>query len=415
MTVRSGLFPAIDHAAFATALGMRLRGLGAGVGPTAISDLVLALQAAFPRTRDELYWLARVTLVSTKDDLAIFDHVFAAVFDGASLPTDPAARRRPQELPPSAGRPAQQRPGLGPSDDVRSSVPWVTPRAAHASPEPTQERLMPELRPSTLAGWAELPFERLDELQLEELGRWVQRTEPDWPMRRHRRTSPDPRGRRVALRRTLTRARRTGLEPVVLARESPTPRPRRVVMIIDVSQSMQSCTTAYLHLMRVLVRHRDAEIFAFGTQLSRMTTELRDSSVVAAIDAATEAVTDRFGGTRIATNLQRLLDSRHASLLRGAVVVIASDGWDGDPPDWMSSAMARLARRAYRVVWLNPRAAAPGFAPDVGSMAAALPHCDRMLAAGTFASLRDAITQIGRLTEPASARGSRGSMAGTVR
>ena len=90
-------------------------------------------------------------------------------------------------------------------------------------------------------------------------------------------------------------------------------------------------------------------------------------------------MTDRFGGTRIATNLRALLTSHHADAVRGAVVVIGSDGWDSDPPDELAAAMARLSRRAYRMVWLNPRAGAPGFDPRVGGMAAALPYCDRML------------------------------------
>jgi len=103
------------------------------------------------------------------------------------------------------------------------------------------------------------------------------------------------------------------------------------------------------------------------------------------MEQATALVTDRFGGTRIATNLRALLASRHGNAVRGAVVIIGSDGWDSDPPEAIAAAMARLQRRAHRVVWMNPRAGAPGFAPTVSTMAAALPYCAELLPADTFA------------------------------
>jgi uncharacterized protein with von Willebrand factor type A (vWA) domain len=103
---------------------------------------------------------------------------------------------------------------------------------------------------------------------------------------------------------------------------------------------------------------------------------------------ATETVTDRFGGTRIAANIESLLASHHGNALRGGVVIVASDGWDSDPPGALATAMARLSRRAYQIIWLNPRAGMPGFAPQVAAMAAALPYCDRLMPAATFADLQ---------------------------
>ena len=207
------------------------------------------------------------------------------------------------------------------------------------------------------------------------------------PTRRTRRRQHGPAGRRIALRPTLTRARRTGWEPVDLVRSHPVRRPRRIVLLCDVSQSMQAQATAYLHLMRAFATGADAEVFAFATTLTRLTVTLRHTSAAAAVARATETVTDRFGGTRIAANLQTLLASHHGNAVRGAIVVIASDGWDSDPPAAMAAAMARMRRRAYRVIWMNPRAGAPGFAPEVGAMAAALPYCDRLLPAATFHDL----------------------------
>jgi uncharacterized protein with von Willebrand factor type A (vWA) domain len=114
---------------------------------------------------------------------------------------------------------------------------------------------------------------------------------------------------------------------------------------------------------------------------------LARTSADEAVEAAAETVVDRFGGTRIATNIKALLGSHHGEATRGAVVLVASDGWDSDPPAELGAVMARLARRAHRVLWLNPRAAAEGYAPTAGGMAAALPSCDELLPAHDLRAL----------------------------
>ena len=173
-------------------------------------------------------------------------------------------------------------------------------------------------------------------------------------------------------------------------------RPRRVVMLCDVSQSMQAQASAYFHLMRVLAVAADAEVFAFATSLTRLTAVLAHQSAAVAIELATDRVTDRFGGTLIATNVRALLSSHHGGAVRGAIVIVGSDGWDGDSPEALAAAMARLRRRAHRVIWMNPRASAPDFEPRVAGMAAALPYCDRLLPADTFRALQRVITEISR-------------------
>jgi hypothetical protein len=159
---------------------------------------------------------------------------------------------------------------------------------------------------------------------------------------------------------------------------------------------MQPYATAYLHLMRAATLTTDAEVFAFATSLTRLTSVLAHRSVSVAVEQATARVTDRFGGTRIAANIRALLASRHGNAVRGAIVVVASDGWDSAPPEQLAAAMARLRRRTYRLVWVNPRTAAPGFAPLVGSMAAALPYCDELLPAHTVRALGDVVTAMTR-------------------
>jgi hypothetical protein len=157
---------------------------------------------------------------------------------------------------------------------------------------------------------------------------------------------------------------------------------------------MQSYAAAYLHLMRAVALTTDAEVFAFATTLTRLTSVLVYRSPALAVHQATEKVADRFGGTRIASTIRTLLASRHGGATRGAIVIIASDGWDSDPPDELAKVRGRLHRRAYRVLWLNPRAAAPDFAPLVGGFAAALPYCDSVLPAHNVGALVDVVRAI---------------------
>jgi uncharacterized protein with von Willebrand factor type A (vWA) domain len=143
---------------------------------------------------------------------------------------------------------------------------------------------------------------------------------------------------------------------VELVRTRPADRPRRIVLLCDVSQPMQARVAAYLHLMRAFALRAGAEVLAFAACLTRLTPVLAHRSAEASIDQATERATDRFGGTRIATNLQALLTSRHSSTVRGAVVIIGSDGWDTDSPQALAAALARLQRRAHRVTCWRSRA-----------------------------------------------------------
>jgi hypothetical protein len=197
------------------------------------------------------------------------------------------------------------------------------------------------------------------------------------------------------MRQTTARARHTGWETVTLIRHGAVIKDRRLVMLCDVSQSMQPYVTAYLHFMRAATLVADGEVFAFATSLTRLTPVLKHKSPEAAIDEASATVGDRFGGTRIASNVRALLRSHHGNAVRGSVFIIASDGWDSEPPQELSAQMARLRRRAHRIIWLNPRAAEPGFVPLVGAMAAALPYCDEFLPAHDVTALGEAIASIG--------------------
>jgi len=363
---------------------------------TSAAAFTEALEVVPPVRVRDLYWSARITLVSRQEDLASFDRVFDAAFADAVLTVDPHARRTgTAELPERPSDGLAPVPGDRDEEGTGSTLPWHTlPRHEDGIEDDDNPVVLPELLPSAVARIADTPLDELDGRELAVLGRWLERSAHEWPTRRSRRLGVGATGSRIALRATMAASRRTGGEAFALRRLEAVRRPLPVTLLCDVSQSMQSHSTAYLHLMRAFARSRQAETFAFSTSLTRLTPALRQASPTAAIALASAQVVDRYGGTHLAGCLKELLASRHAHGIRGGVLVIASDGWDSDPPGLLRATMARASRRARRVVWLNPRAAVPGFQPLVGSMAAALPYCDAFLPAHTLRGLDDVLAAI---------------------
>jgi uncharacterized protein len=394
---RPAMLRGTDLAAFAVAFAVRLRQAGLSVGVSAIESFTRGLAAVRPGTVPTLYWVGRATLVQREADMGLFDAVFDAVFAGAVLPLDPNARRGPLGAAGGENDGWVPRPGPEAREGPGEGLPWSTlPAAMSPATDAGEEPALrsPERLPSALEQEATTPFEALAPEHLAVLDEWLTGALRHWPSRRSRRMAPHYGGRAVSVRSTMARARRTGFDPAVLVRTEPLKKPRRVVMLCDVSQSMQPYAAAYFHLMRAAAVATRAEVFAFATVLTRLTPVLAHGSADAAVQQATAKVLDRFGGTRIATNVRALLASRHGDACRGAIVLIASDGWDSDPPEALAAAMARLRRRAHRVIWMNPRVSAPGFVPLVGAMAASLPYCDELLAADSIQGLSKVVDAI---------------------
>jgi len=198
------------------------------------------------------------------------------------------------------------------------------------------------------------------------------------------------RGSRIDLRRAMARSLRTGGEITVLPTRRRRIRPRPIVLLCDVSGSMEQYTRTLLLFAHKLTRSkRDVEAFLFATRLTRITSELRSARPDAAMAAVSRAVRDWSGGTRIGDALAALNREHGGRVGRGAVVVVLSDGWDRGEPAQLAGEMARLSRTAHRLVWLNPLKADPRYEPLARGMAAALPHVDHFLSGHSVASLEE--------------------------
>lgn len=397
--ITPALLRGVDMASFAAALTHRLRTGGVAVSASGPGTFVAAMSELVPSSRSQLYWTARLTLVNRVEDLPAFDAVFDAVFADAVLPLDPAARAA-ERGPAASSVPSTGRRGeSGPQAD---GLPWATRppsvRAAGVGDDDAAD--IPDVLPSRIVARGDDSFDTFDEADLRLIGRWLERSVARWPTRRTMRRETDRHGKRVDLRATIRASRTTGWEPVVLARTRSRRQRRRIVLVCDISRSMQPYAAVYLHLIRAAAVRNGIrpEVFVFSTTLTRLTAVMAHRSPEVALARANAKVVDRYGGTHLGRSVAELLAPPHGSALRGAVVVIASDGWDSDPPEVLDHALARLKRRAAHLVWLNPRAAAAGFQPLAGSMAAAMPYCDVFLPANSLNSLPELFEAVAALS-----------------
>jgi uncharacterized protein with von Willebrand factor type A (vWA) domain len=231
------------------------------------------------------------------------------------------------------------------------------------------------------------------------------------PPRRTRRYRAQSAGSRPDLRMTLREARRTAGEPVRLARRAPRLRPRRLVVLCDISGSMEPYARAMLQLLYCASQGKAAnqisgaghgatgraraEVFTFATRLTRITAELAAARPETVLARAGAAAPDWSGGTRIGASLKEFNDIYGCpGLARGAVVLIISDGWETGDAAQLGQQMARLSRVAYRIVWANPRTKSPRYRPEVAGMAAAWPYCDAVVSAHSLNAIDDLITAL---------------------
>jgi uncharacterized protein len=351
--------------------GRVLREVGIEVGPGRLADALRALDAVELTRQPDVYWALRQTLVSRRDELQLFDRAFAAWFLRDAI--DPAGRGAVPQ-PPQLHRIAKAaaEPGLREEEDEGDDEPLEVGTSAH---ELLREKDFAEMTPEE--------FERARRLMGE-----IARTRP---RRESRRRFPDPRGDRLDVRRLVRHSLRTGGDPLERPYRARKQVPRKLVVLCDVSGSMDAYTRALLLFLHAVVgTGRGVEAFAFGTRLSRLTPELGTRDPEAALERVTEAVMDWGSGTRIGSALKEFNDEYgRRALSRGAVVVIVSDGWERQDPELVGREMARLARAAYAVVWVNPLKGNPEYQPLAGGMRAALPFVDRFLPGHNLRSLEE--------------------------
>jgi len=376
----------LDLAPIVATFGRRLREAGLPTTPEHAARFAAALNLTKPVSRTRLYWTARAVFVSDQAQAKAFDRVFFDVFGHRLDDDEPAEVGDTRPAPPDERRATARGEGGTPGG---TSV---------SMPRGEGEADGPELPVPVAASDEErLRTKRFDALEPGELAllyRLMTRIELATPTRRTRRAERARRGEHVDLRRTLRGSLRTGGEPARLARRRRRVVRRRVVLLCDISGSMEPYARAYLQFLTCA--GRDAEAFVFATRLTRITRALATRSPERAIQRAAAAAPDWSSGTRIGEALKRFND-RHGrrGMARGAVVVILSDGWERGDPALVAREMARLSRLAYRIVWVNPRAASTRFEPRVGGMAAALPYIDALVSGHSLEALAEVAEAIG--------------------
>ncbi|WP_073952775.1 vWA domain-containing protein [Streptomyces kebangsaanensis] len=368
-----------DLPELAAAFTAALHDAGIAVGPDRTRSFARALTLLAPSTTRELRHCALATLVSDPEQIELFDGVFREVFGGAA---DRGAQRG------QPGDPPRSLPNTVPGRVPGTRTDTAGGRGRDADAQPRTAPVPLSASPlDRLAGrdFADLSAEEL--ARLSEVMRTLVLRTPTRPSRR-RRTAHH--GARIDLRRTLSAGRRTGGYPLRLRRFAPRARPRDLIVLCDISGSMEPYARAMLQLLYCAARATHAEVFTFATRLTRLTPVLRRGGPDDALARAGRAAPDWSGGTRIADCLAEFNERfGRRGMAHGAVVALVSDGWDTGPPADLATHMARLSRVAYRVVWVNPRTASPRYRPLVAGMAAALPYCDAVVSAHNLAALDD--------------------------
>ncbi|MDT4946675.1 MAG: uncharacterized protein QOH14_3408 [Pseudonocardiales bacterium] len=353
-----------------TGFARALRAAGVAADPTRLTTSIAALEHVDPMDTEQVYWAARVALCSEPDDLPRFDALFDAWFRDRR-PYLPGPSR-----PMTTTRSVQLRAVSGEDDAAGTDDTEDEPLRTAASDAEI-------LRHSDVTA--------LTDAEREEINRMIALLRPRVATRRSRRLH---RGghQRIDVSRTVRAMLRDGGEPALLAYHRHRSKPRRLVLLLDVSGSMSPYADVLLRFAHAAVRvaPSSTEVFTISTRLTRITRQLRLRDPELALVAAGTAIPDWSGGTRLGESLRAFLDRwGQRGTARQAVVVLASDGWERGDAELLGEQMGRLSRLAHRIVWVNPHRGKSGFVPATGGMLAALPHIDRFVAGHSFAALRN--------------------------
>jgi len=355
-----------------------LHDAGLEAGPRRLTDATRALGVIDLKRRDDFRNALRSVFVSRKEDIPTFE----AAFDIFWSPPDPRAsaglipgRSRPLALSPERARIWASALGLNTSQMNREQDPKEFP--ASSSGYSAEELLRRK------------DFEEMTWDETEQVRRLLEQAPWRVAERRTRRLRPSRAGS-LDLRRSSRHAIRSSGELMTLFRRKPRVRRRPLVLICDVSGSMERYSRLLMIFAHAVARREDLEAFVFSTRLTRITRLLRHRDLDRALDSVSKGVHDFSGGTRIGDALGDF-NRRWARrvLGHGAVVIIVSDGWDRGDPSQLVAELVHLRRSSHRLIWLNPLLGSKGYEPLTRGMAAALPHCDDFLAAHNLAALQD--------------------------
>ena len=366
--------------------GRLLRRAGIDVQPGRLLDLVAALRHIDLSAQDEVYHTCRALLVHRREQFPIFDSVFSAFWRERRL------GEMRTDAPPDASRA---------SAAALEEVLLLDALGGDASGEggnpPAPERSVKTWSDS--GGLAEKDFAVLTAAEIVEARNALSRL--SWnPGERRTRRWERGRGTRIDLRRAIADSLRTGGDVVKLPRRRRRVRPRPLVVLCDVSGSMERYSRMLLHFAHALMlRHQRVEAFLFSTRLTRVTRQLRVRRPDEALAAVGQSVGDWSGGTRIGSAVKEFHQRWGRRALNGGpVVLLISDGWDRGDPEELRAQIARLQRRSHRLIWLSPLVGTPNYAPLTRGLQAALPYVDDFLPSRTLANLADLAEHLNTLT-----------------
>ena len=368
--------PPADTVARLVAFGRELRARGLPVGTGRILTFVRAVGTLGVAEREDLYWAGRASMVASRPDIEAFDDAFEAWIRRVAPEGD---LRIELDLP--APSDADIDSGEAPPDlEVRTGRTSASWSGAREEDEPEGEASI-RIVASGAEVLREKSFADLTEEEHQEVGALIRRLRVGVPHERTRRTRPAPEGATLDVRRTLRRSLRTQGEPFERAWRARGTRHRPLVLLLDVSGSMAPYSRALLQFaFAAMAAGRRVEVFVFGTRLTRVTRILRTRDPDRALHEVGRLVRDWEGGTRIGGSVETLLHGwGQRAALRGAVVVLCSDGLERGDPELLRTQMARLRRLAHRLVWVNPLKGSPRYEPLARGMAAALPSVDVFL------------------------------------
>lgn len=349
-----------------------LRALGVAAPPDTTVAYAAALAEVGIDRRQGAYWAGRATLVHRPEDVPAYDHVFATIFEGRSA-------EGPEVVQP-------------PVEHVTVLIDTDDEGAADGGDVETVDGPVLTLRWSDREVLRDKDFAACTTAELDEVHRLMADLRVVGARRRSRRLRATRRTRgAIDLRATTRRALRTGGETLRTVHRSPGERLRRIILLCDVSGSMEAYARALVRFAHAAVTGRtQVEVFTLGTRCTRITRELRSRDPDVALSAAAGAVEDWSGGTRLGEGLRTFNDTWGVrGMARGATVVILSDGWDRGDPAILGEQVRRLHRVAHRVIWVNPLKVTPGFAPVARGMAAALPHVDELVEGHSLRALEE--------------------------